>query len=93
MIDRLVHHAEVIALKGDSYRLKDRDLGRVPPAATEHQLGEEKYTFIVGESSKIIGHTLTTNRRMSRSQSPSLYLSRAQTHTPLLRSRTPFATV
>jgi DNA replication protein DnaC len=28
MIDRLVHHAEVISLKGDSYRLKDRDLGR-----------------------------------------------------------------
>jgi len=24
-----VHHAEVVALKGDSYRLKDRDLGRV----------------------------------------------------------------
>jgi DNA replication protein DnaC len=36
MIDRLVHHAEVIALKGDSYRLKNRDLGRVPAAgATE----------------------------------------------------------
>ena len=33
MIDRLVHHAEVVALKGDSYRLKDRDLGRVPAAA------------------------------------------------------------
>jgi DNA replication protein DnaC len=33
MIDRLVHHAEVISLKGDSYRLKDRDLGRVPAAA------------------------------------------------------------
>ena len=30
MIDRLVHHADVISLKGDSYRLKDRDLGRVP---------------------------------------------------------------
>jgi DNA replication protein DnaC len=30
MIDRLVHHAEVISLKGDSYRLKGRDLGRVP---------------------------------------------------------------
>ncbi len=30
MIDRLVHHADVVALKGDSYRLKDRDLGRVP---------------------------------------------------------------
>src|SRR5438552_13661245 len=28
MIDRLVHHAEIIALKGDSYRLKDRDLPR-----------------------------------------------------------------
>jgi DNA replication protein DnaC len=35
MIDRLVHHAEVLALKGDSYRLKDRDLGRVPPLAGE----------------------------------------------------------
>ena len=31
MIDRLVHHAELLALKGDSYRLKDRDLAR-PPA-------------------------------------------------------------
>jgi DNA replication protein DnaC len=28
MIDRLVHHAEVVSLKGDSYRLRDRDLGR-----------------------------------------------------------------
>jgi DNA replication protein DnaC len=35
MTDRLVHHADVIALKGDSYRLKDRDLGRVPAASTE----------------------------------------------------------
>jgi hypothetical protein len=32
MIDRLVHHAEILALKGDSYRLKHRDLAR-PPAA------------------------------------------------------------
>jgi DNA replication protein DnaC len=31
MIDRLVHHAEVVNLKGDSYRLKDRDLGRSLP--------------------------------------------------------------
>jgi DNA replication protein DnaC len=37
MIDRLVHHAEVIALKGDSYRLKDRDLGRVPTTKTDEQ--------------------------------------------------------
>jgi DNA replication protein DnaC len=35
MIDRLVHHAEVVALKGDSYRLKDRDLGRVPHQPAE----------------------------------------------------------
>ena len=34
MIDRLVHHAEIIALKGDSYRLRDRDLGRVPTTST-----------------------------------------------------------
>ncbi len=34
MIDRLVHHAEVVALKGDSYRLKERDLGRVPASST-----------------------------------------------------------
>ena len=27
MIDRLVHHAEILALKGDSYRLRDKDLG------------------------------------------------------------------
>jgi hypothetical protein len=27
MIDRPVHHAEVVSMKGDSYRLKDRDLG------------------------------------------------------------------
>lgn len=31
-INRLVHHAEMIATKGDSYRLKDRYLGRTPPA-------------------------------------------------------------
>jgi DNA replication protein DnaC len=31
MIDRLVHHAEILALKGDSYRLRDKDLGAPPP--------------------------------------------------------------
>jgi DNA replication protein DnaC len=30
MIDRLVHHAEILSLKGDSYRLRDKDLGRAP---------------------------------------------------------------
>ncbi|MFE3205938.1 IS21-like element helper ATPase IstB [Embleya sp. NPDC059237] len=32
MIDRLVHHADVLSLKGDSYRLKNRDIGRTPTA-------------------------------------------------------------
>jgi DNA replication protein DnaC len=35
MIDRLVHHAEVVSLKGDSYRLKDRDLRSMPTDNTE----------------------------------------------------------
>lgn len=30
MIDRLVHHAEILALKGGSHRLKDRGLGPRP---------------------------------------------------------------
>jgi DNA replication protein DnaC len=34
MIDRLVHHADILNLKGDSYRLKDKDLGSPPPAKT-----------------------------------------------------------
>jgi DNA replication protein DnaC len=33
MIDRLVHHAEILSLKGDSYRLKNHDLG---PQPAEH---------------------------------------------------------
>ncbi len=34
MIDRLVHHAEVIALQGDSHRFHDRDLGLAPTTTT-----------------------------------------------------------
>ena len=30
MIDRLVHHAEILSLKGDSDRLRDKDLGARP---------------------------------------------------------------
>jgi hypothetical protein len=33
MTDRRVHHAEIFALRGDSYRVKDRDLAS--RAATE----------------------------------------------------------
>jgi len=37
MIGRLVHHAEVIALKGDSYWFKDWDLGRIRTAAIDER--------------------------------------------------------
>jgi DNA replication protein DnaC len=37
MIDRLVHHAELISLKGDSYRLKDHDLGARPTPQSAEQ--------------------------------------------------------
>ena len=43
IIDRLVHHAEVINLKGDSYRLKDRDLGKgAPTPTTQRDLDPEQ---------------------------------------------------
>ena len=32
MIDRLVHHADILALKGDSYRLRGKDLDARPRA-------------------------------------------------------------
>jgi DNA replication protein DnaC len=38
MIDRLVHHAEILSLKGDSYRLRGKDLG-ARPAAEPAQIG------------------------------------------------------
>ncbi len=48
MIDRVVHHAEVIALKGDSYRLKDRDLGRVPrPRPTTDKAEGDQFSSAV----------------------------------------------
>jgi DNA replication protein DnaC len=34
MIDRLVHHAAILSLKGDSYRLKDKNVHRTPAART-----------------------------------------------------------
>ena len=35
MLDRLVHHADILSLKGESYRLKDKRLGPTPtPLAT-----------------------------------------------------------
>ena len=38
MIDRLVHHAEIISLKGESYRLKNHDLGTSPTPEPRHSL-------------------------------------------------------
>ena len=32
MVDRLIHHAEILSLKGDSYRLKDRTSDPAPHA-------------------------------------------------------------
>src|SRR6202034_1214833 len=34
MIDRLIHHADILSLKGDSYRLRGKDLDNRPPART-----------------------------------------------------------
>ena len=54
MIDRLVHHAEILALKGDSYRLRDKDLGPVATANSapaKRALGERSrraLTLLVG---------------------------------------------
>jgi DNA replication protein DnaC len=32
LIDRLVHHAKILSLKGDSYRLRERGSGAAPAA-------------------------------------------------------------
>ena len=34
MIDRLIHHAEILSLKGDSYRLRGKDLDARPTRPT-----------------------------------------------------------
>ncbi|GAA4898964.1 ATP-binding protein [Tessaracoccus lubricantis] len=38
MIDRIVHHADVIALKGASYRLRDRGIDTLPSIKAEQEL-------------------------------------------------------
>ena len=48
MIDRLVHHAEVVALKGDSYRLKNRDLGRVHTEPGRYRMKSGTGQFSLG---------------------------------------------
>jgi DNA replication protein DnaC len=39
MIDRIVHHADVIALKGASYRLRDRGIDTLPSIRAEQNQG------------------------------------------------------
>lgn len=37
MIDRIVHHTDVITLKGASYRLRDRDINTLPSTRAEQR--------------------------------------------------------
>ena len=37
MIDRIVHHADVLALKGNSYRLRDRDIDPLPSIKAQNE--------------------------------------------------------
>jgi DNA replication protein DnaC len=37
MIDRIVHHADVLTLKGASYRLRDRGIDSLPSIRTQNQ--------------------------------------------------------
>ncbi len=39
MIDRIVHHADVLALKGASYRLRDRGIDTLPSIRAEQDQG------------------------------------------------------
>lgn len=41
MIDRIVHHAEVLTLKGASYRLKNKHLNTLPSARADNQPDEQ----------------------------------------------------
>jgi DNA replication protein DnaC len=37
MIDRIVHHADVLTLKGASYRLRNRGIDSLPSIRTQNQ--------------------------------------------------------
>jgi hypothetical protein len=36
MIDRIVHHADVLTLKGNSYRLRNTEINTLPSMRTDH---------------------------------------------------------
>ena len=52
LIDRLVHHAEIVTLKGKSYRLRERGSGSVPAAQAT---GRRVMHFSVPESDALFG--------------------------------------
>ena len=52
MIDRLIHHAEILSLKGDSYRLKDRDLGPRQTRRTHRRLTPSRHLANVNSAGK-----------------------------------------
>jgi hypothetical protein len=57
MIDRLVHHAEILSLKGDSYRLRDRD-----PAADHPPASPKPRRQLVTPAARRPAERLTTPR-------------------------------
>ena len=60
MVDRLIHHAEILSLKGDCYRLKDRDLGPRPG----RQSVETGLTDTPRHTSPSAAERLTTRRSL-----------------------------
>lgn len=64
MINRLVHYADIVTTKDDSYRLKDRDLGRTPPVNRNDWPSEEARLQPAAGGSLSTGvDTLTTDHR------------------------------
>src|SRR4029453_3847361 len=58
MIDRLVHHAEIVALKGDSYPLRARDLA--PPGTAEQDAAPSRTQGRTGFAGPATPTTRTT---------------------------------
>jgi DNA replication protein DnaC len=50
LLDRLLHHAEVIAINGHSYRLKERQAERTPSKGGSHPVSAEMTVGIGGSA-------------------------------------------
>jgi hypothetical protein len=66
-----VHHAEILSLKGDSYRLKDRDLGRVTPNETDPHGADDSIHAVAEVSCQ---PAKTSPRRPERKPSSTFWL-------------------